>query len=36
VEPVYRKNQARIAGFVQQRINTAWAGGDPKGIPPPF
>jgi hypothetical protein len=36
VEPVYRKNPARIAGFVQQRINTAWAGGDPKGIPPTF
>lgn len=36
VEAVHRKNHARIAGFVQQRINTAWAGGDPRGTPPPF
>jgi hypothetical protein len=36
VEPVYRKNHARIPGFVQQRINTAWAGGDPKGVTAPF
>lgn len=36
VGPVYRRNQARIAGFVQQRINTAWAGGDPRDTPPPF
>lgn len=36
VGPVYRKNHARIAGFVQQRINVAWAGGDPKGMQPPF
>jgi hypothetical protein len=36
VEPVYRRNQARIAGFVQQRINAAWAGRDPKGMQPPF
>ena len=24
VGPVYRKNQARLAGFVQQRINAAF------------
>jgi len=36
VGPVYRRNHARIAGFVQQRINAAWAGGDPKGIQAPF
>jgi hypothetical protein len=36
IGPVYRKNQARIAGFCQQRVNAAWAGQDPKSIQPPF
>ncbi len=36
VEPVYRRNHARIAGFCQQRTNAAWGGKDPKSIAPPF
>lgn len=36
VGPVYRKNQARIAGFCQQRSWAAFRGQDPKGISPPF
>jgi hypothetical protein len=36
VAPVYRKNQARIQGFCQQRINAAFAGRDPKSVAVPF
>jgi hypothetical protein len=36
VAPVFRKNHARIARFVQERVNAAWAGKDPKSIAPPF
>jgi hypothetical protein len=32
VEPVYRKNEARLQGFVKQRVNLAWGGQDPKSV----
>jgi hypothetical protein len=36
VGPVYRQNQARIAGFCRQRTEAAWRGEDPQKIQPPF
>jgi len=36
VDPVYRKNQAHIAGFCEKRVKAAWAGKDPKAIEPTF
>jgi hypothetical protein len=36
VEPVFRKNQARIEGFVKQRTDAAWRGQDARAIAPAF